>query len=144
MRAWTLALLLAGLAGPAWAEGSPLGEWITDGDKARVLIAPCAGQPGQLCGTITWSYRPPDAGPGPLHDINNTDPSLRARPIVGLPLLQGFSQDGPKAWSGGTIYDPEGGMTHKSKLKLTGPDTLQVDGCILFFCESQVWRRYRG
>ena len=27
---------------------------------------------------------------------------------------------------------------------LLGPDTLQVDGCILFFCESQVWRRYRG
>ena len=144
MRALKLGILLGALAEPARADGSALGEWVTDGDKARVLIAPCAGQVDRLCGTITWSYRPPGASAGPLHDINNQDPALRARPIVGLPLLQGFSPAGSDAWEGGTIYDPEGGKAYKSKLKLTGPDTLQVDGCILFICESQVWRRYRG
>ena len=129
---------------PVTTHASPNGEWTTEGGKARVRIDACAADPQQLCGLITWSYRPAGAPAGPLVDVNNQDPALRTRPIVGLPLLQGFSPDGDDRWSGGTIYDPEGGKTYKSKLKLTGPDTLQVDGCILFFCESQVWRRYRG
>ncbi|MFO1067986.1 MAG: DUF2147 domain-containing protein [Geminicoccaceae bacterium] len=137
------AALLAGAA-PAARAASAEGEWVTEGDKARVAIAPCAGNAGQLCGTITWSYRPADAPPGELRDINNTDPKLRDRPIVGLPLLQGFSADGPGAWSGGTIYDPEGGKTYKSKLRLGGDDTLKVDGCVLFLCQTQTWTRYRG
>ena len=146
MRVWRIrlvALLLAWSAiGPAAA--SAVGEWTTAGDKARVRIEPCAASPQELCGTITWSYRPADAPPGPLVDVNNDDPALRSRPIVGLPLLQGFKPDGADAWSGGTIYDPEGGKTYKSKLRLKDQDTLEVDGCVLFFCQSQTWTRFKG
>ena len=126
------------------AEPSPVGEWSTEGDKARVRIEPCAAGAGELCGVITWSYRPPDAAAGPLVDINNQDPKLRSRPILGLPLMQGFRPAGANAWDGGTIYDPEGGKTYKSKMRLQGPDTLEVDGCVLFFCQSQTWRRHQG
>jgi uncharacterized protein (DUF2147 family) len=135
-----VAVLLA--ASPAAA--SAVGEWVTEGDKARVRIEPCAARAEQLCGTITWSYRPADAPDGPLVDVNNDDPALRTRPIVGLPLLQGFEPAGPEAWDGGTIYDPEGGKVYKSKFRLKGADTLEVDGCVLFFCQSQTWTRYRG
>lgn len=129
-------------AGPAAA--SPVGEWITEGGKARVRIGPCPGAAGELCGTITWSYRPPDVPPGPLLDVHNRDPALRSRPIVGLPLLAGFRPAGPDAWSGGTIYDPEGGKTYTSKMRLAGPDRLEVEGCVLFFCRGQTWARYTG
>jgi uncharacterized protein (DUF2147 family) len=128
----------------AAAEPSALGEWTTEGGKARVRIEPCAADASELCGVITWSYRPPDAGTGPLVDIHNQDPKLRSRPIVGLPLIQSFKPAGAGAWDGGTIYDPEGGKTYKSKMRLQGPDTLEVDGCVLFFCQSQTWRRHRG
>ena len=57
---------------------------------------------------------------------------------------RGSSPTGPNAWAGGTIYDPEGGKTYKSKLRLKGADTLEVDGCVLFFCETQTWTRWRG
>ena len=138
-----LALVLVGPAiGPAAA--SAIGEWVTEGDKARVQIEPCTADAQRLCGTITWSYRPADAPAGPLLDVHNGDPALRSRPILGLPLLQGFAADGADSWSGGTIYDPEGGKTYKSKFRLKGPDTLEVDGCILFLCQSQTWTRYRG
>lgn len=143
MRGLGWGLLVAALwAGPASA--SAVGEWVTEGDKARVRIEPCAADAAKLCGTITWSYRPADAPPGELRDIHNTDAGLRERPIVGLPLLQGFGPAGPDAWDGGTIYDPEGGKTYKSKLRLDGPDRLKVDGCILFLCQTQTWTRYQG
>lgn len=129
----------------AWpAAASAVGEWVTEGNKARVKIEPCARDAAKLCGTITWSYRPTDAPAGPLVDLNNDDPALRARPIVGLPLLEGFKPAGANAWDGGTIYDPEGGKVYKSRMKLEGPDTLKVEGCVLFFCQGQTWTRYKG
>jgi uncharacterized protein (DUF2147 family) len=140
MRLLAAALMLA--AGPAAA--SAVGEWVTEGGKARVLIEPCAADAQKLCGAITWSYRPTDAPAGPLVDVNNDDPDLRARPILGLPLLQNFEPAGPDAWDGGTIYDPEGGKTYRSKFRLEDADTLEVDGCVLFFCQSQTWKRWRG
>ena len=143
MRRFGAALLLVALGvAPAWA--SAVGEGVTDGDKARVNIAPCAADAQKLCGTITWSYRPADAPPGELLDIHNTDAALRSRPIVGLPLLQNFSPAGTDAWDGGTIYDPESGKTYKSKFRLDGPDRLKVDGCVLFICQTQNWTRFKG
>jgi uncharacterized protein (DUF2147 family) len=140
----TLALLLAlSGGGAAWAA-SPVGEWVTEGGKARVRIEPCAADADRLCGTITWSYRPAGAPAGPLLDRHNREEGLRSRPILGLPLLQGFAPTGADAWGGGTIYDPESGRTYKSKLRVLGPDRLQVDGCVLFLCRSQVWTRHEG
>jgi uncharacterized protein (DUF2147 family) len=137
-------MVAASLLASAPALASAVGEWVTEGDKARVRIEPCAADAQALCGTITWSYRPADVPPGPLVDANNDDPALRSRPILGLPLLQGFRPAGTDAWDGGTIYDPEGGKTYKSKFRLKDPDTLEVDGCVLFLCQSQTWTRYRG
>jgi uncharacterized protein (DUF2147 family) len=138
------ALLAVPLATAFAADPSALGEWVTEGGKARVRIEPCATDPAKLCGAIVWSYRPDDAAPGPLVDVNNQDPALRSRPIVGLPLLQGFEPDGPGAWSGGTIYDPEGGKTCRSKMRFAGPDALEVEGCVLFVCRGQTWTRHEG
>lgn len=139
-------IVVVALATQPWPAlaASAVGEWVTEGDKARVAIAPCASDAASLCGTITWSYRPADAPPGELRDVNNADATLRSRPIVGLPLLQGFRPDGADGWSGGTIYDPEGGKTYKSKMRLDGADGLEVDGCILFVCQTQTWTRFKG
>jgi uncharacterized protein (DUF2147 family) len=136
----SILLTLASLA--AAQAPSPLGEWITEGGKARVRVAPCSGNAQRLCGVIIWSYRPPGAKPGPLRDIHNQDSALRSRPIVGLPALQDFVSIGPDSWGGGTIYDPESGKTYRSKMGLKGADRLEVSGCVLFFCRSQTWTRF--
>ena len=134
---------LLALSAPAAAQtASPVGEWTTEGGKARVRIAACPQDAQRLCGVIEWSYRPPGAKSGPLLDINNQDPEQRSRPIVGLPLLQDFASTGPDSWGDGTIYDPEGGKTYTSKMRLDGADRLEVSGCILFFCRGQTWTRY--
>jgi uncharacterized protein (DUF2147 family) len=136
-------VVLLTLAVPAAAQfASPLGEWTTEGGKARVRLAPCSGNAQRLCGVITWSYRPPGAKAGRLRDIHNLDPALRSRPIVGLPLLQDFAPAGPDSWGDGEIYDPESGKTYNSKMRLKDADRLEVSGCVLFFCRRQTWTRY--
>jgi uncharacterized protein (DUF2147 family) len=140
-----LLLLLVGAPPLAAAEPSPLGEWITEDGKARVRIQPCAGRGDELCGVIAWSFRPADAPKeGPLLDHRNADPALRRRPILGLPLMQGFRPAGAGRWDHGTIYDPEGGRTYRSTMRLSSADRLEVSGCVLFICRRQTWRRAAG
>ena len=137
----TAVLALAVLVGPSFAADNPVGEWLTEKGDARVRIAPCPDRPDRLCGTVTWSKRPPDAAPGPLVDGNNADPALRARPIVGMPLPADFAPEGGGAW-GGTIYDPRSGRAYTSRMRRASADRLDVSGCVLFVCLGGTWRRH--
>ncbi len=128
------ALLLA--ATPALAAAPITGNWITENGKALVEIAPCGKV---LCGKITRVLKPT---PGkPQTDANNPDARLRNRPIVGLPILTGFTADGAE-WKG-AIYDPEKGKTYRSVVQRNADGTLKVKGCIAFFCQAQVWKPAR-
>lgn len=135
-----LGLLAAGLAAgtslPAHAAQPVTGRWATVDGKAIVHIAPCGKQ---LCGRIERIVKPT---PGrPQTDINNPDPALRAKPLVGLALLSGFSDAG-EIWKG-TIYDPESGKSYSSKVSRNANGTLKVQGCIAFFCKTQTWTPVR-
>jgi uncharacterized protein (DUF2147 family) len=124
------------LAGAAPAP-SVQGLWLTSDHKGIVRIAPCGPH---LCGTIarvvdTSSTRP-------TTDRNNPAPALRSRPILGLPILSGFSRSGNE-WTGGRAYDPETGRSYKSTLALNPDGSLRITGCVLFICESRRWTRAR-
>jgi uncharacterized protein (DUF2147 family) len=129
-----LAALLAGLAGAAHAADPAEGEWVTPGGAARVRIGPCAIHAERLCGVIVWLETA-------RIDSHNPDPKLRARSIVGIPFLSGFHREGPGHWTGGSIYDPEGGKTYDSKMQVQAGGVLKLDGCVLMFCRTQTWRR---
>ena len=136
MRALALTLPALALAAGAAAAPAPVtGHWLTEGGKAVVEIAPC-GQ--QLCGRIVRIVKPT---PGrPQTDVQNPDASLRNRPLVGTNILSGFTP-GSDRWKG-RIYDPESGKTYRSEL-IGGGNSLQVKGCIAFFCQTQNWTRAR-
>jgi uncharacterized protein (DUF2147 family) len=123
------------LSAPAFAVvAEPVtGRWITEGGSAIVAIRPC-GQ--QLCGTVERVLKAP--ANAPTTDVNNPDPALRKRPLVGVPILSGFTDAG-KDWRG-TIYDPKSGKSYRSILKSDG-NALSVKGCIAVFCQSQRWTR---
>lgn len=135
MRAIALAAALALAAAPAFAADPVEGEWLTPSGSGKVRIAPCGGK---LCGNITWLKNPADAK---ASDNNNPDPKLKARPILGLPMLWGFKPAGPGKWTGGKIYDPGSGKTYDSKLSVRPDGTLKVEGCILMVCQAQTWKR---
>lgn len=135
----TLPLFLAfALTGTAAAAASPIeGLWLTDDHKGVVRIAPCGAQ---LCGRIA---RVLDSGPGvPTRDVNNPNPNLRSRPILGLPVLTGFSGAGDH-WTGGQAYDPKTGRSYRASFSLAPDGSLAIVGCVAFLCRTKHWTRAR-
>jgi uncharacterized protein (DUF2147 family) len=124
-----LALPLA--ASPAAVAG----DWINQDRSALVRIAPCGAQ---LCGMVV---RVLARGRNvPITDVNNSDPRLRSKPLVGLHVLSGFTRAGSR-WAGGRAYDPKSGSSYRSTLDLNPDGTLKVTGCVWFVCRSQTWAR---
>ena len=132
-----LPLILAPLSPASAAVPSVEGLWRTEDGSALVEIAPC-GQ--QLCGRISRVLA--TGAEVPRTDINNSDPSRRTRPLVGLPILWGFHA-GPRAWEGGRAYDPKSGKSYDASLRLNADGSLRVTGCVLFICRSVRWTRAR-
>lgn len=138
MRRVLLALLLLAAVRPAAAQDGALGRWLTPGASAVVELAPCAGA-ATLCGTIRWLWEATDDKGRPRLDSQNADTGLRARPLLGLAILSGLAPR-PGGWEG-RIYNPEDGQTYRATVSRRGADTLIVEGCVLFICQKQVWRR---
>jgi len=132
-------LLLLVLIAPAPALAAPniQGNWLTDDGKGVVRIGPCGRQ---MCG---WIARVLDRGPNvPTRDVNNPEPRLRARPILGLPTLTGFNP-AADSWTGGQAYDPKSGRSYRTTLSLNADGSLNVRGCVMFICQSRRWTRAR-
>lgn len=128
---------LLALPSQALAADSIAGRWITEDRDAVVEIKRCGSV---TCGRIArFLITPPDGAD--QRDINNPQANLRKRKLLGLPILTQFREDGSK-WRG-RIYDPNNGKSYRSVVERTGPNTLEVSGCIGPFCQTQTWRRAR-
>jgi uncharacterized protein (DUF2147 family) len=123
------------LAGPALASQPATGRWITAEKDAVILIAPCGKA---VCGTIERFLVPPPQGLD-QRDVNNPEPALRKRRLLGLPILTEFTADGD-VWRG-RIYDPKSGKSYRSVIRRKGANVLEVKGCIGPFCQTQVWKK---
>lgn len=125
------------LLGAAIAATSPAGTWVTEDGTALVRIEPCGSS---ICGSVERIIA---TGPDvPQTDVHNPSPALRERPLLGLEVLSGFQWTGSE-WTGGRIYDPKTGKTYRSKLSLAPEGSLRVSGCVLFVCETQLWKPAR-
>lgn len=127
-------LTLFAAAQPAYAADPIKGQWYTKGKRALVTIISCGDK---VCGNLTEMFEKPKDGVST--DVNNSDPKLRNRKLIGLPVLTGFTEDGTK-WRG-RIYDPESGNTYRSVVERLNPTTLKVEGCVAFICRKEIWTR---
>lgn len=142
-----LLLLVAGIA-PALADGpdAVLGTWVTADGKARIEVTK---QDDVYNGSIVWLKEPlypadDKTSPGqPKMDRKNPDQALQGRPILGLPLIQGFKYAGDNVWSDGTIYDPDSGKLYSCKMTLMMDGNLRVRGYvgISLFGRTEIWTR---
>lgn len=120
------------------AYATPLdisGVWYTKDNEAKVLVKNCGD--GTPCGNLIWFD--PELG-GEKLDVNNPDPDLQKRPLMGSSVFWGFERSKGK-WKSGKIYDAGSGKTYKSKLELKSDGTLKVKGCIGPICQGQTWVR---
>lgn len=134
---YALALLSScGLSHVAASAGEPVtGQWVTEEKDAVVAIAACGKA---LCGTLD-RFLTPQPGGLDQRDVNNPEPKLRTRKLLGTAILLGFVADG-KVWRG-RIYDPKSGKTYRSIISRKGPKVLEVKGCIGPFCQTQLWTK---
>jgi uncharacterized protein (DUF2147 family) len=120
---------------PAHAGEPVTGRWVTEEKDAVVAIAPCGKA---MCGTIDRFLVAPPQGLD-QRDVNNPEPKLRTRKLLGMPILTSFVADG-KVWRG-RIYDPKSGKSYRSIIRRKGPNVLEVKGCIGPFCQTQLWKK---
>ena len=62
-------------------------------------------------------------------------------PLLGKLVIDQMKPSEPGQWTGGRLYNPEDGRDYKGSLQLRSDSTLVVSGCVLFICQTQVWRR---
>jgi len=134
----SLTLLLGSPAARAQAGGEVGGIWLTQAGDAKVRVTKCGGG---ICGVVIWLKTPIDPATGqPQADDKNPNPSLRRRPIIGLPLFSGMRADGDNKWSG-QIYNADDGNSYVSHISVAGPDSLRVEGCVGMLCGGETWNR---
>lgn len=117
----TFAAAPKGLAGPA-AGPTPQGVYATEGHGAHVVFEPCAEAAETLCGRMVWAW----------------DPKIELDPEAYL--LGGFRWNG-EVWREGWLDNPEDGRTYRGRIAPRSNGTLELKGCALVFCKSQIWRR---
>jgi uncharacterized protein (DUF2147 family) len=125
--------LLALIAAPATAATPVTGKWITAERDSIIEIGTCGDT---VCGKVLRLLKLNSDGKMPT-DGNNPNPALRSRPVQGIMILTGFT-DGGGVWNG-RIYDPKSGKSYKSKLNRNPDGSLNVQGCVAFFCQAFKW-----
>lgn len=120
-----------------------LGFWLTEKGTSQVEIY--KETDGKYIGKISWLEEPNENGK-PKVDDENSDPALQNRPIMGLPLLQGFEYDKKdKEWIEGSIYDPDNGKTYDCFMWFDSNDSvLLIKGFVMgirFLGRTTTWKR---
>ena len=122
------------------AAADPKGVWLVEDKSAQIEIESCGGA---LWGIVLWERTPG-------RDSQNPDPALRGRPTLGIPILLGMRPTaqqgtGPQTTWRGHIYNAKSGQTYDANIRLTAPDVVHLEGCVLggLFCGGQSWARVK-
>jgi len=116
MKKTTIALLLAGVAGAAFAQAtSPVGLWKTIDDetgkeKSYVRITDSGGV---VTGKIEKLLDPSKADA----KCEKCTDERKDQPIAGMTIIRNVKKDGDELWDGGDILDPNNGKVYKVRLK---------------------------
>jgi uncharacterized protein (DUF2147 family) len=126
-----LAAAFFALSAPAFAEEAT-GTWLSQSGETRIRIAPCGAA---LRGMVVRQKTP-------SKDANNPDPSKQNRPVVGIQMISGMKQAAAGEYEG-QLYNFQDGKTYTGKLKVAGPGSLSLSGCVMggIICRSQTWTR---
>jgi uncharacterized protein (DUF2147 family) len=132
------ALFAAGAPSHAFAA-DPSGIWAKDDGSAKMEIKKCGRG---ICSKIVWLSEPTDSRGKPLHDARNEDPSLRDRPIMGMPLFGNMMPTETNVWVG-NVYNPEEGHIYTDvKVTLVSHQQIVLRGCKAWLlCGEKSWTR---
>jgi uncharacterized protein (DUF2147 family) len=133
------AALFAACGSPEASAADPSGIWVKDDGSAKVEIKKCGRG---ICGEVVWLRDPKDSQAKPLRDVRNEDPSLRDRPIIGLPVFSKMRLTEPDTWAG-NVYNPVDGHIYTDvKVTLVSRQQIVLRGCKTWLlCGEKIWTR---
>jgi uncharacterized protein (DUF2147 family) len=120
------------LATPAFPQAQdPSGTYLSESGETRVRVAKCGNA---YCGTIV-------AVQGEAKDVNNPDPKLKTRNLVGVPMISNIVPSGDSFT--GSLYNYKDGKTYTGKMRFKGGNAMELSGCVLggLICRSQTWTK---
>lgn len=121
-----------------------LGTWLNEKKDAKIEVYK---KDNAYFGKIIWLKN--NVGPSgetPKRDVENPDPKLKNRPIVGINILKDLRWDeDDNEWDDGEIYDPRSGSTYSLYAKLEDSNTLFLKGYVgvALIGRSTTWTRAR-
>ena len=110
------------------------GDWRVADGVANIRVAQCNGS---MWGVVAWEKTPGGK------DTHNPDPAKQSRPTLAMPILIDMKKKAGVAdtWEG-QVYNAKDGQLYSSTIKPTGPDQLEIQGCVLgFLCGGETWSR---
>jgi uncharacterized protein (DUF2147 family) len=121
---------------------TPTGVWLHANKRIQIKVASCGER---LCADIVWFRWPNDAQGVPLVDLNNPNPALRTRPLLGLTVLRNLRRTGENTWEDGEIYNPDDGTDYSAKMSIDADGDLRVRAYLLvpLIGHTLVWTRIR-
>ncbi|MFC5283355.1 DUF2147 domain-containing protein [Pedobacter alpinus] len=136
-----IAIVFASLGVFAQSADAVIGKWTNSEGEAHIQIYK---KGNKYYGKLAWLKSPNTQAGKPKTDVNNSETSLRTRPILGLEFLKNFSYS-DKTWEEGTIYDPKSGKTYSCKITMSGNDKLNVRGYvgISLIGRTDTWTRVK-
>lgn len=134
-----VATLAAGGVASQASAADPSGIWAKDDGMAKMEIRKCGRG---ICSKIVWLRDPKDSRGRPLRDARNENPSMRDRPIMGLPLFSNMVATASNSWVG-NVYNPEEGRIYtKVQVTLVSRRQIVLKGCKAWLlCGEKVWTR---
>jgi uncharacterized protein (DUF2147 family) len=129
----TRLLLAAALLSSTPALAAPIdGVWTNPSQSVTIRIGPCGET---RCGrVISASARAREKAA----EAGTPD-------LVGTELMSGLEEVGPGDWRA-EIFVPDKNIRAEGELHLTGPRTLDVEGCAMggLLCKTQTWTKVAG
>jgi len=124
------------------ASADPTGIWrkAEQGERpGKIEVFRCGSGKRLICAKIVWLESPLDSQGRPLHDVRNENTSMRDRPILGLPIINGMQPVAANQWKG-SIYNPEDGNTYSATLTMVSRTQIQLKGCKAWLlCGERTW-----
>lgn len=134
-------LLLTFLAGTTLtiATASDIaGIWITEGNNSKIEIYKCGKE---YCGKICWMRDSVNEGK-PIKDVNNKNPQLRERKVLGLQIIEGLRYNKEKnCFDGGKIYLHDTGREADLEIKILPGHRLEVKAVVGLFSKKFIWEK---
>ncbi len=133
-----LAALLSGLTLASAQAAEPTGTWLTQKRDAHVRIAHCGKA---LCGTIVWIKDKIDPKTGkPPVDVDNPNPRLRHRRIVGLRIFA-MTPGRQRPLDRPDLQCRQRPHLRRQAQAAAATARSKCDGCFGLICGSETWHR---